>query len=180
MQIAVRQSKYVVLLIFFLALCIAAGCQQKAEVLITDEEAENIKEGFLAFRVQGDHAAADRVYHQDCVIDYPNLPEPLRGLDAYKEYDTATRNMYPDFNMTIDEYFVIGDKIFSFWTVDATNTGPLMTPMGELPPTNRKIHFAGIAVSRVVDGKIIEDKAFFNTLAMMEQLGFTIVPPENK
>lgn len=100
------------------------------------------------------------------------------GLDAYKEYDAMTRTTFPDFKMTIDDFFVKDDKIVSYWTLDATNTEPLMTPMGELPPTNKKIHISGIAVSYIVDGKIKEDVAYFDMLNLMQQFGFTLAPPQ--
>jgi hypothetical protein len=37
--------------------------------------------------------------------------------------------------MTIADFFVKDDKIVSYWTVDATNSGPLMTSAGELAPS---------------------------------------------
>lgn len=66
--------------------------------------------------------------HPECVIQYPNLPDKIVGLDAYKEYDAMTRITFPDFKMVIDDFFVKDDKIVSYWTLNATNTGPLMTP----------------------------------------------------
>jgi predicted ester cyclase len=153
------------------------GCQKQIEKGLAIEEAQAIIDNFLKFRNEGNLAAADKVMHPDCVIRYPNLPEKIVGLEAYKEYDRMTRLSFPDFKMVIDDFFVKDDKIVSYWTLDATNTGPLATPLGELPPTNNKVHVSGIAISRVVDGKIIEDVGYFNMLEMMLQLGFTLNPP---
>jgi predicted ester cyclase len=55
-----------------------------------------------------------------------------------------------------------------------THTGPI----GNLPPTNKKIHISGIAISKIVDRKIAEDVAYFGTLKMMQQLGFKLIPPQ--
>ena len=159
-------------------LCLAFSYQKQCEKKLTEEEAKAIIDGFLKFRNEGNLAAADEVMHPDCVIRYPNLPEPIKGLEAYKEYDRTTRAAFPDFKLTIDEFFVKDDKIFSYWTLVATNTGPLALPMGELPATNKKVHMSGFAISRIVDGKIIEDVAYFDMLNMLQQLGFTLVPPQ--
>jgi steroid delta-isomerase-like uncharacterized protein len=114
------------------------------------------------------------------VFKYSNLPEEIVGLDAYKEYDKTTRTAFPDFKMSIDEFFVKDNKIFCYWAVVATNTGPLMTPMGEIPATNKKVHISGLAVSTIVDGKIKKDVAYFDMLSMMQQLGFKITPPQTE
>jgi steroid delta-isomerase-like uncharacterized protein len=162
-----------------LLLGITASCRKQVKGAITEEEARGIIEEFVKFRNEGDLASADRVMHPECLIRYPNLPQEIVGLDAYKEYDRMTRVAFPDFKMTITDFFVKDDKIVSYWTVDSTNSGPLMTPAGELPPTNRKVHLSGIAVSRIVEGKIKEDAGYFNMLDMMQQLGFTLCPPQS-
>jgi len=161
-----------------LLLGITSGCRKQVKGAITEEEARGIIEEFVKFRNEGDLASADRVMHPECVIRYPNLPQEIVGLDAYKEYDRMTRVAFPDFKMTITDFFVKDDKIVSYWTIDATNSGPLMTPAGELPATNRKVHLSGIAVSRIVEGKIKEDAGYFNMSDMMQQLGFTLTPPQ--
>lgn len=160
-----------------LLLCFTFGCQQQVEEGLTEEEAKALIEGFVKFRNEGDLASADKVMHPECVIRYSNLPDEIVGLDAYKEYDKMTRITFPDFKMTVDDFFVKDDKIVAYWTLDATNTGPLVTPMGELLPTNKKIHISGIGVSYIVDGKIKEDVAYFDMLNLMQQLGFTLTPP---
>ena len=157
-------------------LCFTFGCQKKNEEELTVEEARGILDDFLKLRNDGDLAAADRVMHPECVIRYSNLPEEIVGLEAYKEYDRTTRIAFPDFTMTIDDFFAKGNKLVSYWSLNATNTGPLMTPLGELPPTNKKIQVSGIAVTLIVDGKIKEDDAFFDMLNMMQQLGMEHKP----
>ena len=86
--------------------------------------------------------------------------------------------MYPDFNVTFDEMLFKGDWLVVRWTVTGTNTGPMRTPMGEIPPTNKTMRLSGVDIMRLVDGKIVEDWAFYNQLYSYMQLGFTIMPPE--
>lgn len=106
------------------------------------------------------------------------LLEDIVGLDAFKAYVTALRTTYPDFKATVHEQIVKGDKIITRWTVTATNTGPVQTPMGEVPPTGKAMSVNGAEILTVVNGKITEDWVFYNQLYAYMQLGFTLTPPQ--
>ena len=58
--------------------------------------------------------------------------------------------------------------------MEGTNTGPL----GQLPATGKRFHISGLAVTQVVNGKIVMDETFWNVLGFYQQLGFTLTPPE--
>jgi steroid delta-isomerase-like uncharacterized protein len=171
-------KKLLLILPLVFLLCFVFSCQQEKEEELSIEEARAIIDSLVKFRNEGDLTAADRVMHPECVIRYSHLPEEIVGIEAYKEYDKITRNTFPDFKMAVDDFFVKNNKIVGYWSLDATNTGPLMTPMGELPPTNKKVHITGVFISYIVDGKIKEDVAYFDMLNMMQQLGFTLIPPQ--
>jgi len=57
--------------------------------------------------------------------------------------------------------------------MSAINTGPL----GDIPATGMKFQFTGIGITRIADGKIIEDETYWNVLGFFQQLGFTLTPP---
>lgn len=161
-----------------IALSVAsANCGGKGPESVTPQQAKALIDGYLKFRNEGDLASADAVVHPDCSVSYPNVPGYINGLDALKEYNRVTRLAFPDFNMSVYDFFLTEDKIIAFWSLSATNTGPLVSPIGELPPTNRKVRVSGVAVSRVAQGKIVEDVAYFDTAEMLKQLGFQLVPP---
>ena len=158
-------------------LTILVQCGGGGPEVVTEPQARKLIDGYLAFRNEGDRTSADAVIHPECSINYPNVPGYIKGLDAFKEYNRVTRIAFPDFKMSVYDFFVEGDRIVSFWSLSGTNSGPLASPIGELPPTNKKVRVAGVAVSRVADGKIVEDVAYFDTADMLKQLGFQIVPP---
>jgi len=62
------------------------------------------------------------------------------------------------------------------WTVTGTNTGP----MGDLPPTGKKVRFSGVTIFRVVNGKFVEKWTYYNELTILRQLGYTITPPQGE
>ena len=94
------------------------------------------------------------------VLRTPFLPEPIVGIQALKDLIANLRVTFPDFKGTIEEVVVKGDQIWSRYTMTGTNAGPL----GELPPTGKKMHVTGMAITRVVDGKVVEDQTYWNVL----------------
>jgi steroid delta-isomerase-like uncharacterized protein len=73
---------------------------------------------------------------------------------------------------------VIGDgPLFATVRVGrGTNTGPLMMPSGEVPPTGRSIEIEVAEVLRFEDGKIRELRAYYDSATLMRQLG--LLPEE--
>jgi predicted ester cyclase len=54
----------------------------------------------------------------------------------------------------------------------------LRTPLGEIPPTGKSFRFSGVAVDRIVEGKIAEEWVYFNVPDILQPLGFRLVPPK--
>ncbi len=172
----------VMLLVFLL--CFTFGCQQgEDEVLegITDEEAKALYDAILEIWNEGNLDLVDEFYSADYVRHYVDMFEDIVGIDAYKQWITNTRAIYPDFNVTQDgEMIAKGDKIVSRWIVDGTNTGPLNTPFGSFPSTGKKVRFYGVLILRIVDGKIAEEWLYYNQTSLLQQLGFTFIPPQSQ
>ncbi len=175
-------KKFLMVIPLTILICFAFSCQkqvtEEAPEGITEEEAQHIIGLILEIFNEGNLALVDELYDPEFVRHDRGLPEDIKGLDAFKDYVTSLRTAYPDFEATVDEAIVKGDKIITRWTVIATNTGPLQTPLGELPPTNKKMSVLGAEIISIVDGKITEDWVFYNQLYSYMQLGFTLNPPQ--
>ena len=150
------------------------GCQQQAQVTITDEEANALLEGLLEIWNEGNFAITEDFYNADFVLHDCGVPEDLLGIEAFEGFVTMNRTAFPDFKVTMDEFFVKGDKIASRWTVTGTQTGPLPG----LPPTGKKLQISGLSIYHISNGKFAEEWLYFNMLDFYQQLGFTLVPPE--
>ncbi len=163
-------------------LCFAFSCQKQAAEEapegISEEEAGRIVEQMLEIFNAGNLALVDEILDPGFVRHDRALPEDIVSFEAFKTYVISLRTTYPDFKATIDEQIVKGDKIITRWTVTATNTGPLQTPMGELPPTGKAMSIPGAEIITVVNGKITEDWVFYNQLYAYLQLGYTLTPPQ--
>lgn len=161
----------VITLIF---LCFILSCQKQAEEALTEEEVKTLNGRISEIFNEGNVALVDELYTPEVVRHDCGLPEYIIGLDALKNYFTNNRTTFPDMNMTIEETIVKGDKIVWRWTITGTNTGS----MGEIPPTGKKVRFSGVSIALLVEGKMAEIWDFYNQAALLQQLGFTITPPQ--
>jgi steroid delta-isomerase-like uncharacterized protein len=166
-------------------LCFTFGCQKQVteEVPegITEEEAKAFMDATLEIWNEGNLDLVDEFYSADYVRHYVDMYEDIVGIDAYKQWITNTRATFPDFNVTQDgEMIAKGDKIVSRWIVDGTNTGPLNTPFGSFPSTGKKVRFYGVLILHIVDGKIAEEWLYYNQSSLLQQLGFTFIPPQSQ
>jgi predicted ester cyclase len=101
-------------------------------------------------------AHAGDVYHHD-FVDHVNAME-YRGLDGARQSVALYRALFPDLHFTVDEQVTEGDRVASRWTLTGTHRG-------------RPVRLRGIVISRIEDGRIIEDWASSDTLDLARQLG---------
>jgi len=157
-------------------LCFSFSCQKQAKEQITEEEAKVLMDRYMKATNEANLALIDEICSPEFVLHTPAYPEPIVGIEGYKAFVTNTSKVFSDFNCTIEELIVKGDRIWSRFTITGTNTGSL----GEIPATGKKFKVSGLAITRVANGKIAEDETFWNVLDLYQQLGFTLIPPKEK
>ncbi len=94
----------------------------------------------------------------------------VRTLEEYKLWVTETRNAFPDLHLTIEDMIAEGDQVATRWTMHATNTGDMLTPM-YIPATGKQVTVTGITFSRFAEGKLVEDWHQADMMSFMQQLG---------
>lgn len=163
-----------IIFFFFVLICITYSCEQQSSDSLTEEDARFILEQYMETINSADLDLIDKIIDPDFELHSPFFPEPLKGIENYKAFVTNTANTFSDFNATIIDVVVKGDKVWGRFSMEGTNTGPL----GNLPATGKKFHITGLAVSQIVNGKLVKDETFWNVLGFYQQLGFTLTPPE--
>jgi predicted ester cyclase len=73
----------------------------------------------------------------------------------------------PDWHSDLHQLVAEGDLVVERFTASGTHRGELMG----VPPTGREVTVTGIALYRIVDGKITEAIVEENIYGMMQQLG---------
>ena len=92
----------------------------------------------------------------------------VRGAQTVKENIVWFRNAFPDLSCTVEEQVAEGDKVVSRWTLRGTHRGDFFGVAG----TGNRVEFTGIQIDRFDEsGKIVEERAEFDLLGAMRQVG---------
>jgi len=99
------------------------------------------------------------------------MPEPMRDRDTARTYFASWITAVPDMRTTA-KVRIVGDGAIATeieWT--GTQTGPFVTPQGELPPTGATLHGRGVYFAYVRDGRIAEFRSHPDVAGILAQLG---------
>lgn len=96
--------------------------------------------------------------------EFPGMPP---GREATKAFVGMMRAGFPDFNATIEDMIVEGDRLVVRARMSGTNTGEFMG----IPPTGNKIDVKAIDIVAMRNGKVTEHWGVTDTMGMMQQLG---------
>lgn len=98
------------------------------------------------------------------------------GKDGFMQFMQGFKGAFPDCTVTITNQVVDGEQLVNELSWVGTNTGPLPTPAGELPPTGREVHGVACEVWRVRDGKLAALQNYQDSSAILAQLGLLPQP----
>jgi steroid delta-isomerase-like uncharacterized protein len=110
-------------------------------------------------------AVIDEICTPDMVYHAPT--GPIQGREAFKQFIGMYLGAFPDFHITIEDIVAEEDKVAVRQATTATHQGELMG----IPPSGKRISVSGIHVTRVVNGKAVEDWGNDDMLGMLQQLG---------
>jgi steroid delta-isomerase-like uncharacterized protein len=113
-----------------------------------------------------DFVADDYAYHDPAVPAVPPGPAGVAQVVA------AMRRVFPDLVVSLDEVVATGDRVVVRFTARGTHRGTWWGAEG----TGRVVATTGIAVHRVVDGRIAETWVSRDGLGLAMQVGLVVVP----
>jgi predicted ester cyclase len=110
-------------------------------------------------------ALIDALYAPTYVMYSPDgvLHGPARYEQLYTVYTTA----FPDVHFTIEAMVAEGDTVATHYTVRGTHTGDLRG----IAPTGKQVTVMGTTMQRFAGGQVVEERAVWDTLSLMHQLG---------
>ena len=118
----------------------------------------------------GNASLVRQVYTDNCVRYDPNSPDGVRGTDGLANYVGQIRTAYPDFRAEVRDAVSEGNYAAFHWNCTGTHKGDFFG----IPPTDKRVNVSGVSLCRIQNGKISEERVFFDRLGLMEQLG--VVP----
>ena len=98
-------------------------------------------------------------------------PADVIGIDSARAYYGNFLTGFSNIQFTIKDVFGQGDKLVKYWNFKGTHTGVFFG----IPATNKTVSLDGTTLVRMQDGKIAEERDFFDNLDFMTQLG--LMPP---
>lgn len=155
-----------------IAFMVLSGCQQQKPD--PSQELKPITDKYVEVWNNGNVAELDAIMDPNYVYHANNSPE-VNGRDGMKKVITSFRTAYPDLKLVLEDEIFSENKAVGRWHITATNTGS-----GEMPPTGKSVDWWGIAILHFSNGKLKEEWTAYDNQSLMEQLGFTMMPPSSK
>ncbi len=117
-------------------------------------------------------ALLDSIFVADYIEHTPDPSVQATGLAGLKESYQMMLTAYPDVKIEVLSTVAEGDKVVLHMRFAGTNTGP----MGPMPATGKPVKADGVEIFVVKNGKITEHWAVYDSMTMMMQMGFEVVP----
>jgi steroid delta-isomerase-like uncharacterized protein len=114
---------------------------------------------------EGISARLDEFFGEDYIDHQPD--RELHGRDELKAFVTAILAAFPDSRVKLEDIIAEGDKVVTRWAMKGTHNGEFMG----IAATGKPVKIAGLTISRIANGKIVEEWEMGDALGLMQQLG---------
>jgi steroid delta-isomerase-like uncharacterized protein len=135
------------------------------------QEYRRIAETFYeAFNARDFERAAKLVADDAEILNVPT-GQTLRGPEGYCAMDQGWLDAFPDGKIEVTSVAAGDDGIVAVEFIGrGTHDGPLAMPGGELAPTGRPVELHLCDVFRIVDGKVVSYRSYYDALSLLQQL----------
>ncbi len=100
-----------------------------------------------------------------------------KGPQGIKEYNRNWITAFPDARLETKRTIVQGNTVVVEAVFVGTHDGTLKTPMGDVPPTGRKVRGDYVHILEVDRGLIKGARLLYDQVQLMTQLGLAPAPP---
>ena len=114
---------------------------------------------------KGNFSILEEVIHPD--YRYSSPEGQLEGIEQLRDLIQGFRQGFPNLNLSIDDLFAAENKVCTRITLTGTHQGEYMG----IDATDKAIKVTGVVISRITDGKIIEEWEILDMLGFCQQLG---------
>jgi len=94
-------------------------------------------------------------------------PTDVVGIDSARAYYANYVTGFSNVKFDIKDVFGMGNKLVKHWNFKGTHTGTFFG----IKPTGKQVDLDGVTLVRMENGKIAEERDFFDNLEFMQQLG---------
>jgi len=137
------------------------------------ETADLAREHIRAFN-ERDWTVAGRIYSPDMVTSEP--AGTSHGIEAYLSHAQGFVTGFPDARVEIVALVDDGQRVSVEGLFVGTNTGPLGTPEGTLPPTGCALRLPFLDIWESEAGRVTHHRVYYDQMGMAAQLGLLPEP----
>jgi steroid delta-isomerase-like uncharacterized protein len=123
-----------------------------------------------------DWSKAKDMLAADAVYDEKGTHRRIQGADDIIGAFQGWANAFPDSKATFVSEFASGDTAVLELVWKGVHTGPLQTPTGIIPASNKPVEMPACQVVQVEGGKIKSATHYFDMLTMLTQIGASAAP----
>ncbi len=116
---------------------------------------------------KGDASVADEIFAEDCVFHVPSAPPMGRGPQAAKDFLAYVHAGFEEFHTTVDRVITNGNIAIAYGSGHGIHTGAQLGAR----PTGEKVTMTGVLTLRIIEGKIVDYRADWDTAAFTKQVG---------
>ena len=111
-------------------------------------------------------ATVDELYAPNYVNHDPYNPDQGTGPEGFKQRVEGYRSVLHGFDLRIERQVAEGDMVETHWSLRGTHG-----PLEGTAPTGKSVYVDGQLLSRIVDGKFVEEWVHWDTLGLLRQIG---------
>ena len=119
----------------------------------------------------GDPSVIPEVFAADCRVFRPELAEPLIGVEAIKAVVVRAHRLFDEFKAAILDSLEDGDRVAVRIRHEAVYRGEWRTRIGTFDLAGKPTRWEAMALFRLRDGKIVEERVFRDELGMLLDVG---------
>lgn len=98
--------------------------------------------------------------------------QTFNGKAGFREFMTGFAQAFPDLTITVTNQIATEDQVVSECNWRGTNTGPLMSPQGEIPATGKTVEGAAFCeVWGIKNGQVASLRNYQDVATWLRQLG---------
>jgi steroid delta-isomerase-like uncharacterized protein len=103
----------------------------------------------------------------------PYNPDQGSGPGSFKARVSAYRGVLAGFDLRVEQQIAEGDMVETHWSLRGTHEGELEGT----PGTGRQVEVEGQLLSRIENGKFVEEWVHWDTLGLLRQIGAVSTSP---
>ncbi|HEX7801612.1 MAG TPA: ester cyclase [Pseudoxanthomonas sp.] len=144
----------------------SAAAPEAIQASTVAENNKRIMQRFTGeFLPTGDAALAEQFLSPDVTIYFAGQKQ--QGRDTYLGLVAANRAAFPDLVWTVDQMVAEGDTVAIRYTMTGTHRGDFAGVAG----TGKPVTAQSMAFYRLENGRIVEERAQLDLLAVLQQIG---------